>query len=705
MLPRSSRAATFAVAGALLLCTVAGTTSPAFAATATPSASPTATTSPTPSATPTPTVSPIPTATPAPSVAPTATPSASPTPAPVQKPSDRDELGAPGSSDAPGALADDAAAPHTTTRFAETSTGTTLVSLLDSLRVAAPSTVKYDRARFEEGVVNSGTGCRTRPSVLRQESLSSVTTGSSSCDIRAGLWDSWYDGARITDPTLLEMDHLVALKEAWISGAERWSDSQRRDYANDIADPATLTMVLSASNQSKSAADPASWLPPRAAARCTYLQDWVIVKARWNLSVDSAEKSAITTALKSNSCGNPATRVPEIRRDTAISVPPTSPGAETGGVLTPFSGGTHRVFGADRYATAVELTRAFSPGIPVVYIAVGTNYPDALSAGPAAAVQGGGLLLVNRDSVPAVVREELTRLAPAKIVVVGGEAVISASVYRELSTLSPSIRRDAGADRYQTSNTVVRRAFSSASTAFLATGLNFPDALSASAAAGSLHAPVLLVNGAAGAVDKATKTLLGELGATSIRIAGGTAVVSTKIEESLVAIVGRAGVTRLAGADRFATSAAINAAVFPAGTPVFLATGRGFADALAGGAIAAQTGHALYISESSCIPESISRVFRAAMPTGRVLLGGPTVLGQGVENLTSCSPPAPPAPPKPPAPPAAPAGPAPSSSVNCSDFATHSQAQQWFEYYRPQFGDIAGLDRDNDGLACETLPG
>lgn len=397
-----------------------------------------------------------------------------------------------------------------------------------------------------------------------------------------------------------------------------------------------------------------------------------------------------------------AERVPEASAGTAPLAPADSARIEAGGILTPFSAGTHRVFGSDRYATAVELTRAFSPGIPVVYIAVGTNYPDALSAGPAAAVQGGGLLLVNRDSVPTVVRDELKRLTPAKIVVVGGEAVISASVFRELSALTPSIRRDAGADRYETSNTVVRRAFSSASTAFVATGLNFPDALSASAAAGSLHAPVLLVNGAAGAVDRATKTLLGDLGATSVRIAGGTAVVGTAIEESLVALVGRAGVTRLAGADRFATSAAINAAVFPAGTPVFLATGRGFADALAGGAIAAQTGHALYISESDCIPESISRVFRASMPTGRVLLGGPTVLGSGVENLITCSPPAPP---KPPAPPAAPAGPAPSSSVNCSDFATHSQAQQWFEYYHPQYGDIAGLDRDNDGLACETLPG
>ncbi|AMB59233.1 hypothetical protein [Microterricola viridarii] len=106
---------------------------------------------------------------------------------------------------------------------------TTVRQLLDALKVATPSTTRYDRAQFEEGVIAPGAQCRTRVEVLRQESRVSVTTGSTPCTIRAGEWLSWYDGSTQTDPTLLEMDHLVALKEAWISGADRWTAEQRRD--------------------------------------------------------------------------------------------------------------------------------------------------------------------------------------------------------------------------------------------------------------------------------------------------------------------------------------------------------------------------------------------------------------------------------------------------------------------------------------------
>lgn len=90
------------------------------------------------------------------------------------------------------------------------------------------------------------------------------------------------------------------------------------------------------------------------------------------------------------------------------------------------AGAVTRLAGADRYATAAAVSAAtFAPGVPVAYVAAGTDFPDALAGGPAAAAQGGPILLVGRDAVPAVTAAELARLRPARIVVLGGPAAAS----------------------------------------------------------------------------------------------------------------------------------------------------------------------------------------------------------------------------------------------------------------------------------------
>ena len=163
------------------------------------------------------------------------------------------------------------------------------------------------------------------------------------------------------------------------------------------------------------------------------------VKYRWKLTIDSAEKVALST-VASGTCGARAVTLPTVRGDVATTT-------GTGD----FAAGATRVYGADRYETAIKVAASFSPGVPVVYVATGMNYPDALSAAPAAAAQGGPLLLVPPTGLSAAVRDELRRLKPALIVVAGGEGAVSRSTYTALSGLAPSIRRDAGADRYSTS--------------------------------------------------------------------------------------------------------------------------------------------------------------------------------------------------------------------------------------------------------------
>ncbi|RXZ46698.1 hypothetical protein ESP57_17675 [Agromyces fucosus] len=304
--------------------------------------------------------------------------------------------------------------------------------------------------------------------------------------------------------------------------------------------------------------------------------------------------------------------------------------------VTPFGPGVHRLAGADRFSTSVAISQRFASNVPVVYVATGADFPDALSAAAPAAHLGGPLLLTHSDSLPAVVRDEVVRLAPDRIVVVGGEAVIGAGVYDELAMLAPTIIRLGGADRYESGELLIADSFTAAAEAFIATGNNFPDALAASAAAGSLGAPVFLVDGES--VRPSTIAALYELGVRTIRIAGGSSAVSVEIAQQLTG--GGFTVLRHEGADRYLTAVAINAAVFGASAPVsaaFIANGDGFADALAGAALAGAVGGPLYVAQKWCVPQSVSTAIGALAPTARVLLGGPAALSDSVARDAVCA--------------------------------------------------------------------
>ncbi|MFJ2541989.1 DUF1524 domain-containing protein [Microbacterium sp. NPDC087589] len=194
-----------------------------------------------------------------------------------------------------------------------------VATLLDQLRVEAPSTVKYNRDQFFEGADLDGDGCRTRQEVLIEETdIPATVTGV--CTVTAGQWLSYYDNVTHLDPAAVEMDHLVALKEAWVSGAWAWTDEQRQGYSNDVDDDRALTMVTAAVNTAKADKDPASWLPSYRSIRCTYVSEWVAVKWRWNLSVDPAEKIAIQTILEG--CGPRDTWLPAAPTVGRPSAPP-----------------------------------------------------------------------------------------------------------------------------------------------------------------------------------------------------------------------------------------------------------------------------------------------------------------------------------------------------------------------------------------------
>ncbi|MFJ8229868.1 HNH endonuclease family protein [Streptomyces sp. NPDC094448] len=154
----------------------------------------------------------------------------------------------------------------------------------------------YSRDLFPHWITQSG-ACNTRETVLKRDGTGVVQDGS--CAAVSGSWYSEYDGATWTAASDLDIDHVVALAEAWRSGADAWTTTQRRTFANDLVRP-QLIAVTDNVNQAKSDLDPAEWLPPRAAYRCTYARMWVQVKHHYQLSVDTAEKSALAAVL--NGC-------------------------------------------------------------------------------------------------------------------------------------------------------------------------------------------------------------------------------------------------------------------------------------------------------------------------------------------------------------------------------------------------------------------
>lgn len=296
-----------------------------------------------------------------------------------------------------------------------------------------------------------------------------------------------------------------------------------------------------------------------------------------------------------------------------------------------------RQAGLDRYSTAVRVSQAYAPGVERVYLAVGTAYADALSAAPAAAKFGGPLLLTAADSIPSAVRTELVRLHPAEIVIVGSTASVSQAVENALEDLSfsPTVTRIGGADRFETSRLIAEDAFTSADTAYIASGMNFPDALSAGPAAARFGGPVILVYGGASTLDSATIGLLDDLGVDEVKIAGGLPSITAGIEAQLTGPL-NFDVTRNAGADRYGTAVAINADEFSSADEVYLATGLGFADALAGAAVAGDRGAPLFITPRECVPASVLTAILGLHPSKVILLGGTPSLSAEVESLTVC---------------------------------------------------------------------
>lgn len=291
-----------------------------------------------------------------------------------------------------------------------------------------------------------------------------------------------------------------------------------------------------------------------------------------------------------------------------------------------------RSSGPNRYETAAAISANMFASASTVYVVTGENYPDALGAGPAAGKKDAPVLYVQKNSIPEATRRELLRLDPSKIVVAGGTAVISSTVFNQLKSYAPTVTRQYGTNRYGTAAALSAGAFSPSSTsvAYVAVGTNYPDALAAGPAAISDNAPLLLT--ATTYLPSETRTELARLNLSKIVVVGGTGAVNSTVFNQLKAYAPT--VTRLAGSSRWNTARLLSEYAFSdaSSSIVYIAYGYGWADSVAGTAAASQVNGPLLMVSKTSLPYDTKVALNRLGPERIMIFGGPAVVSTGVET-------------------------------------------------------------------------
>lgn len=290
-----------------------------------------------------------------------------------------------------------------------------------------------------------------------------------------------------------------------------------------------------------------------------------------------------------------------------------------------------RISGDGRYATAAQVAATYPAGLDVVYLATGQNFADAVSASALAARQDAPILLTRQDVLPAATRDQLQRLRPARLVVLGGGSAISTEVEQEASAFARATTRVTGADRYAVSAALAQSYDPGVPVVYVASGTQFPDALSVGALAGHTRTPLLITP--PGGLPVSVEEQIARLNPGRIVVVGGASAVSDAVLEQLRAHTA-GSVTRLTGQDRYAVSAAV-AAQFPSGGGrVYLASGQTFPDALVGAARAGSQGVPVLLSRDTALPGTTRTALDALDARRGVLLGGRAALNAVVMDQT-----------------------------------------------------------------------
>ncbi len=289
-----------------------------------------------------------------------------------------------------------------------------------------------------------------------------------------------------------------------------------------------------------------------------------------------------------------------------------------------------RVFGYSRYDTAVEISRTFyEPGVTTVYIANGVQFADGLSMGPMTSDAKGPLLLAERNGISEKTLDEILRLKPTNIVIVGGSNAVSENVaarIRAVTSLTPM--RIAGYSRFDTAAEIAKTVHTTAPVqeVFLVNGYREADAISIASASTRDRIPVLLTGPET--LHPSTKAALKTMRIAKVTVIGGPLVVKDSILNEIRSM--GIDVERVSGQTRFDTSAVVNEKYFPTPTEGILANGIFVADALTAGPVAGSLGCPVIILSKDAIADSAMRYVKKIGRGDLYVFGGPNALSNKV---------------------------------------------------------------------------
>jgi len=289
-----------------------------------------------------------------------------------------------------------------------------------------------------------------------------------------------------------------------------------------------------------------------------------------------------------------------------------------------FASSVIRLAGQDRYETAITISKGGWQTSDNVVLATGNDFPDALCAAPLAKQLNAPIILSDKTYLSSKILSELDRLKAKNVYIIGGEGVISKSIENALIQKQINVVRLYGNDRYETSLKVadyMASRFTMSKEIAVATGEDFPDALSIASIAAKKNMPILLSPKAA--LPDNIKTYVQQKGIIKSYIIGGTGVISDSVMRPLP------GAERIGGVDRFATNTQVlnkfeNELNFE---KAYISTGNDFPDALAGSALAAKTSSPIILMDktvSNMTKDYINRMFPLIKQFG--VLGGEGVV-------------------------------------------------------------------------------
>ena len=278
----------------------------------------------------------------------------------------------------------------------------------------------------------------------------------------------------------------------------------------------------------------------------------------------------------------------------------------------------NRLAGQDRYETAATIAKQWSHSDYAILVS-GENYPDALASAPLAQKHQAPILLTTSDSLPAPTKQALADLEVNQVIIVGGTGVIAPSMEAELQAMGISTTRLAGQNRYETALKIADQVQSSPSQLFVCTGDDFADALSVAPIAAMEQIPIILVSGDSLASSVQEYLDLNSAHITKTFVIGYSDVISDQVASQFP------HVERIVGADKYARNIAVNENfnhLFST-EALCIASGEGFADALAGSALAAKQSQPILLVNNAT-PDTTKKYYQQLTNLDTIIVFGGT---------------------------------------------------------------------------------